>query len=145
VESSRVTAPAAKAEIFPFIPARVLIVDDEMALADIFSQSLKTGGYSVQSFTDPAHALEAFTKSPNNFDLIIADINMPTMDGIKFATEALNAREVPVILYTGFLDANLQHRAESISIKYILNKPIMPDEMVKAVRKAMHEWTIAQS
>jgi len=145
VESTRVKAPAPKAEVFPFIPASVLIVDDELALADIFSQSLKTGGYTVQSFTDPAHALEAFTKSPESFDLIIADINMPTMDGIKLATEALNAREVPVILYTGFLDANLQHRAESIRVRYILNKPIMPDEMVKAVRKAMHEWTCAQS
>lgn len=134
---TKIKARISKAESYPFREAKILMVDDEPALADIFLQALQSSGYKVQSFTDSSRALQTFTDNPHDFDLIIADINMPTMDGIKLAKEILSIRKLPIILYTGFLDASLQRKAEAIGVAYILNKPILPDEMVKAVRRAV--------
>ncbi|MDD4814236.1 MAG: ATP-binding protein [Candidatus Cloacimonetes bacterium] len=140
IDAAKVKKKIRSTKDYPFIPARVLIVDDEPSLIDIFSQSLQAAGYETQSFTDSRLALQAYISAETPFDLIIADINMPGMDGIKLATEALALRKVPVILYTGFLDPAQQHKIEALKHKIILNKPIMPDEMIKSVRRSMHEF-----
>ncbi|MCB5270058.1 MAG: ATP-binding protein [Candidatus Cloacimonadaceae bacterium] len=127
-----------RSEEYPFQEANILMVDDEPALAEIFLQALTNSGYQVQSYTDSTKALQAFMENPQGLDLVIADINMPMMDGIKLATEILAIRTLPIILYTGFLDATLQRKAESAGVSFILNKPIMPDEMIKAVKKALY-------
>jgi PAS domain S-box-containing protein len=132
-------AKLTKSEDYPFKAANILMVDDEAALAEIFLQALQKAGYEVSSYTDSSQALQGFKDNPESFDLIIADINMPQMDGIKLSSEILSIRSIPIILYTGFLDHNLQRKAEAIGISYILNKPILPDEMIKAVKRAVFE------
>lgn len=128
-----------KNEDYPFKAANILMVDDEAALAEIFLQALQNVGYQVSSYTDSSQALQGFMEKPDHFDILIADINMPQMDGIKLASEILKIRSIPIILYTGFLDHNLQRKAETIGVTHILNKPILPDEMVRAVAKAIYE------
>lgn len=139
IEAAQVQPKIIPVEDYPYHPARILIVDDEPALAQIFDQALQGAAYQVQAFTDPVSALEVFSQNIDGFDLVIADINMPRMDGIKLAEEILKLRNLPIILYTGFLDHNLQRKADAIGVSHILNKPILPSEMVKAVRKAVHE------
>jgi len=123
----------------PYIPARLMVVDDEPALADIFCEALQDAGYTVESYTESLQALRVFCKDPASYDLVIADINMPQMDGIKLATKITEIKKLPIVLYTGFLDLHLQSRVEKAGIKHILNKPIMPDAMIKAVRQIIYE------
>lgn len=124
---------------YPFIPAKIMMVDDEPALTEIFLEALTTAGYEVDSFTESPAALAAFGAAPGKYDLLIADINMPQMDGINLASEIMQHRKIPAVLYSGFLDKQLQERAEAIGITQILNKPILPDEMVLAVRRVVYE------
>lgn len=124
---------------YPFIPVKIMMVDDEPALTEIFLEALTSAGYQVESFTESPAALAAFAANPDQYELLIADINMPQMDGINLASEILQIRKIPVVLYSGFLDKLLQERAEAIGISQILNKPILPDEMVDAVRRVVYE------
>jgi len=119
----------------PFIPAHLMVVDDEKALTEIFSEALCEAGYTVETFTDSQKAYAAFAKQPKLFDLIIADINMPQMDGIKLAEKVREIRHIPVVLYTGFLDLNLQNRVENAGIHNVLSKPILPDAMTLEVKR----------
>lgn len=122
----------------PFIEASVMIVDDEPALAEIFRDALVDAGYRVEAFTDAHLALHSFSQDPSHFDIVVADINMPGMDGIKLIKAIRAIRNLPVILYTGYLDRDLQRRAEEANIRYVLHKPILPDEMVNQVRRILY-------
>jgi len=122
---------------YPFIHARLMMVDDEPALAELFGIALHNAGYSVETFSNSTEALTAYANKPDAFDLIIADITMPGLDGIQLATKIRLVRYVPVILYTGFCDSQIQARAESIEVDKLLNKPLLPDELVAEVKELL--------
>lgn len=123
---------------YPFIPAKLMVVDDEPDLADIFSQALTNAGYMVQSFNNSYQAIDAFESNPENFDLVIADITMPQLDGMKLTSRIKAKRNIPVILYTGFSDHNVQQRAAEAKVDKLLSKPLLPDELVNEVQKMLY-------
>lgn len=130
---TEVAVPSVKE--YPFIPANLMMVDDEPSLAELFAEALRNVGYSVQSFSDSGEALRVFSANPDSFDVIIADITMPVLDGIQLASKIRIIRDMPIILYTGFCDKNIQTRAEDIKVNKLLNKPILPEELVREVKE----------
>lgn len=123
----------------PFIPARLMMVDDEVALSELFSTVLRDAGYQVNHFSDSLKALASFTSAPDSYDLIIADITMPHLDGIRLAEKINLIRKVPIILYTGFCDRHIQARADEIKVDRLLNKPLLPDDLVQEVKALLFE------
>lgn len=136
-EVQNIKSQAPRLTEYPLIPAKILMVDDEPALAEIFCQSLTKSGYQVTAFHDSNLALQAFSEHPDDFELIIADITMPGLDGIELATKIKAIRTVPIILYTGFLDHSIQARTEQAGIKHVLNKPILPAELLNHVKEVL--------
>jgi PAS domain S-box-containing protein len=127
--------PAAETKYYPFIPANLMMVDDEPSLAELFATALRNAGFTVQSFSDSGEALRVFSANPEAFDVIIADITMPILDGIQLASNMRVIRDVPIILYTGFCDKHIQTRAEDVQVNKLLNKPILPEELVREVKE----------
>ncbi|MDD4310508.1 MAG: response regulator, partial [Candidatus Cloacimonetes bacterium] len=121
--------------IYPFISARLMMVDDEAALAELFATALSNSGYEVQAFSDSTEALEAYAANPESFDLIIADITMPGLDGIQLAEKINAIHQIPIILYTGFCDKHIQTRVAGVKVDKLLNKPLLPDELVDEVKE----------
>jgi two-component system, sensor histidine kinase and response regulator len=66
--------------------AQLLIVDDEAALVRALCQTLQGEGYATLGLTSPTHALEALQRQ--SFDVLIADLMMPGMDGIALLRAA---------------------------------------------------------
>ena len=117
---------------------RILIVDDEIALVEITRQMLGWLGYEVEIRTSAIEALEAFRKNPGKFDLVITDLTMPQMTGMKLARQMFQIRpDIPIILCTGFSDQLEEKQALSIGIKSFLFKPLVANELAAAVRKAL--------
>ena len=117
---------------------RILIVDDEIALVEITRQMLGWLGYEVEIRTSAIEALEAFRKNPGRFDLVITDLTMPQMTGMKLARQMFQIRpDIPIILCTGFSDQLEEKQALSIGIKAFLFKPLVANELAEAVRKAL--------
>ncbi|MEE9220420.1 MAG: response regulator, partial [candidate division NC10 bacterium] len=80
---------------------RILIVDDEAGMREFLSIFLEREGFQVESAQDGQEALEAAEKAP--FDLIISDLRMPTMDGVRLLEGLREFQpEVPVILMTAY-------------------------------------------
>ena len=69
----------------------IIIVDDEMELANLFKEFLKKEGYDAISFTDPIMALEYFKETSSKHSLMITDMRMPDINGIDLAK---NIREI---------------------------------------------------
>ena len=73
-------------------PKKILVVDDEEVIRNFYRDSLTMKGYSVDHAGDGLDALDRLWGSV--YDLVITDINMPRLDGLRLLRE--RASEVPV-------------------------------------------------
>ncbi len=76
----------------------ILIVDDDLTLIDLLSQSLEKAGYDVLSATNGIDALQTLYK--DKLDLIILDVMMPRMDGWETCSRMREISDVPIIMLT---------------------------------------------
>ncbi len=117
---------------------QILLVDDEEAIATMEKQMLERLGYSVDSRTSSVDALEAFRANPFKFDLVITDMAMPNMSGVKLASEMNKIRaDIPILLCTGFSESMPEERAKSMGIKGFLMKPIVKEDLSKMIREVL--------
>src|SRR5262249_11035532 len=80
---------------------RVLLVDDEPALARIGQRRLEELGYAVTMATDSMDALTAFRADPAAFDIVVTDYYMPRLTGLDLATQIVEARpDMPILMMT---------------------------------------------
>ena len=104
----------------------LLVVDDDYDIASLIKSSLEKIGLLVSSFTDPLLALEEFGKRPSNYEVVISDVRMPSMNGYEFVKQLKKINlKVKVILMTAFEIENKEfHRIlPSIKIDGFLQKP----------------------
>lgn len=115
---------------------RIFVIDDEQGFCRLISDVLTGEGYAALPFTDARQALDAFRADPA--DLIVTDIKMPGMDGIRFM-EALRELdpEVPVIVVTGFATTDIAIDALRLGAMNFLRKPFRTSELVAVVTKAV--------
>jgi PAS domain S-box-containing protein len=119
---------------------RILLVDDEEALAVLEQKMLERLGYSVLAKTGSAEALEIFKAQPHHFDLVISDYTMPQMTGADVAREMIRIRpDIPVILCTGFTESITEEEAKSMGIRAFLLKPLNLLDLGGIVRKILDE------
>ncbi|MCP4577877.1 MAG: response regulator [Deltaproteobacteria bacterium] len=119
---------------------KILLVDDEMDLVHIVCEMLEKLGYGVTGVVGSAQALETFRRSPEEFDLVITDLNMPVMNGDRLAQELTRIRPgLPIILCTGFSDPFNEQRAGSLGIRKLIKKPMAMNILAEAVRNVLDE------
>ena len=116
----------------------VLVVDDEPMVGELVKETLQLQGYSVTLHRDSTEALEEFKRTPEKFDLILTDYMMPNMTGDKLAMQIreLNT-EIPILLATGFSNNITKDAALSMGISAFLMKPIIGEDLCKAVRECI--------
>lgn len=110
---------------------RIMLVDDDDMVLDATQRTLEKMNYQVDSFRSSLQALNAFKENPDNWRLLFTDLSMPEMDGARLASQIRQLNpQIPVVLYTGYLDA-----VESIEMEnlYILKKPSRFDDIAQAV------------
>jgi signal transduction histidine kinase len=114
---------------------RILVVEDDVQVADMAAELLQSCGYSVRSVHRADAALELMIGG-EPIDLVFSDIVMPgVMNGVKLAEE-VNRRfpEVPVLLTTGFKDA--LSRAEGRGLA-IINKPYRREDLYRRISELL--------
>ena len=111
---------------------RIIIVDDEADIVSAVQIYLGQAGYKVVPFTDSREALAAFQTSPEDFDLVIADLTMPHLTGLDLARELLQLRpQLPIITCTGYGDPVTIEKIKSMGIREIIFKPIIPRNLAE--------------
>lgn len=119
---------------------RVLVVDDEQGLRDLLHMTLEAEGYQVMTACDGLEALTLMEKE--KFQLVITDIMMPNMDGIKLLEEIKKKDgQIEVIVVTGYGHIEtVEHALKKGAYECIL-KPYSIDKIIKAVEKALEKKT----
>lgn len=104
---------------------RVLVAEDEPALARQCQVILQRAGYEVTVALDGAVALEHFEAEPEAFDLVVTDFSMPKLNGRELG-RAIRARrpDLPLILSTGFLGREEEAALIAEGFRLILYKPL---------------------
>ena len=125
--------PAAGAE-----RPRVLVVDDEASIRDLLSKTLALAEYDVDVAPDGRSALERMRLYP--YDLLIADLKMPGMDGLTVIREAKRYKaDLPVIIITGFSTESSAIDALNLGVSGYLTKPFRVPQVLAAAAKALGE------
>lgn len=125
-------------------PIRVLIVDDDPDVVRITSRLLnQQDDITVVAVHEPAVALVKSRKI--DFDVVLSDIVMPGMDGIKLI-EGLRSfnLDVPIILFTGSPSVETAQKAVELGAYRYLIKPVDTDELIDLVRKAGAGYKLAK-
>jgi two-component system, OmpR family, response regulator RegX3 len=112
--------------------ARILIVEDEEALADSVRYNLEREGYSVTVATDGRRALERFRSEPPS--LVILDLMLPEMSGLDVCKAIRAESEVPIIIVTAKdAEADKVTGLELGADDYV-TKPFSVRELISRVR-----------
>ncbi|MCD4720499.1 MAG: PAS domain S-box protein [Desulfobacula sp.] len=119
---------------------QIMLVDDEIDILVTSQAILEKQGYKVAAFKNGLSALQAFSKNPDYFDLVITDMAMPQMAGDEFAVKILKIRKgMPIVLCTGFSETISEEKAASLGIKGFLLKPIVMNDFVNKIREVLDD------
>lgn len=119
--------------------AKILIVDDDMTLRELYEERMKQEGYVILSASDGEEAIEKATKE--HPDLILLDVMMPKINGIdvmKMLREKDETSDIPIIILTALVQ-------EIGKIKdmmkpgdgYLVKSEIMPKDVVAKVEDSL--------
>ena len=112
--------------------ARILVVDDDTALAEMIGIVLRTEGFDPSFCGDGSGALEAFRATKP--DLVLLDLMLPGVDGIQVCAQIREESGTPIIMLTAKSDtADVVKGLESGADDYVV-KPFNPKELVARIR-----------
>ena len=115
---------------------RILIVDDDVHVLSLVTDTLKAEGYDVQTAIDGAHALQKLATVDLPYHLMIVDGRMPNLDGWKFIVQArAGGYKGGIIVFSAYLDEDERRRYRELSIGRVIEKPPRTGELVRAVKE----------
>jgi signal transduction histidine kinase len=119
--------------------SRILVVDDEKEIREFLSKALtRIAGFHMEMAEDGEDALKKIEQ--DKLDLILTDLKMPKMDGLKLITEIAKTKpEILTILMTGHGTIDSALEAMKRGASDYLTKPINLDELVLRIQKVLDE------
>ena len=139
-EPAEEEAPEAVRREPPPRPARILVVEDEQTVAELYARVLSDLGHQVEVATEGQEALQRLRAEP--FDLVVSDVKMPGMDGVEFY-EALRATHPElaerILFVTGDTVSGKTRRFLEESRKPYLAKPVDLDRLEDLVNRLLSE------
>ena len=116
----------------------ILLVEDEDQVRLIAKALLKKMGFTVLEAANGKEALELYQKNATDITLVMTDIGMPIMDGYELFQELKNMNpELPIIVSSGYGDAEVSSRIDIYSIAGIISKPYGPDQLREVLKRAL--------
>jgi CheY-like chemotaxis protein len=124
----------------------ILVVDDETHALALMKQILVGAGYRVMTAESGADCLYLFRRRPAVYQLVILDLTMPSMDGEETFHHLREIRpDVPVVLCTGFIQADRLERLMKAGLSGFFRKPLTPDEIICHVHSVLESVKFAQA
>lgn len=118
---------------------RIMIVDDDMTLRELYEERVKAEGYTIISASDGEEAFEKALKEKP--DLILLDIMMPKINGIdvmKMLREKDETKDIPIIILTALIQEidKVKDMMEPHD-SYLIKSEIMPKDVVEKIKSSL--------
>ena len=117
----------------------ILVVDDEIEIADLVELYLKNEGYNVYKTYNSEQALKIINQ--RNIDLAILDIMMPNIDGFTLCQKIREKYKFPIIMLTAKITDADKIKGLNIGADDYITKPFMPLELLARVKAQLRRYT----
>lgn len=120
----------------PFIPATILVVDDEAEIREVLMEGLSEAGYKI---TTASGGREAISKLDLvHFDVVMTDLGMPEVTGWD-VVKAAHARRADMILVlvTGWGETLDPAKVREHSVSLVVSKPFEMDKLLRSIRRTV--------
>ena len=118
--------------------SRILIVEDEVAIADLEKDYLELSGFEVEIENDGTKGLERALHE--EFDLFILDLMLPGVDGFEICREIRNVKNTPIIMVSAKKDDIDKIRGLGLGADDYMTKPFSPSELVARVKAHLNRY-----
>jgi len=122
----------------PMTEQRILVVDDEVSVAELFSMMLEMEGYRVRVVNDVQSAKVALEEEPA--DLMLVDIMMPEASGLdlcRYVRAEPYLASTPIIVISARSQLEEVHEGLDAGADMYLLKPVSKGELIEAVQQAL--------
>ncbi len=120
--------------------AKIIIVEDDKTIAEIYKQKIEEGGHTVEVAEDVSAVATITAAKPN---LVILDILMPKVNGLDILREIkanVETSAIPVLLLTNVAeDASVARGLEYGAYGYLLKSETTPDQILPRVARTLEE------
>lgn len=120
---------------------KILVIDDEEIIIKSLSKLLEKNGYEVFVAKNGQDAIIMIEEE--DFNLILADIRMPGMNGVEVVTDIYKNQtgkgksKIPTIFITGYTDEMIEKKAKALAPAAYLYKPFDMEQMLDKIKKAI--------
>ena len=118
----------------------ILLVEDDISMRDLTALILRSAGYRVLEADGPAHAIQLTGTWRDPIHLLITDVIMPSMNGVKLSQQLTNIRPgLKVVFVSGYGARELAQQVSLASEAALLEKPFSRNALLTTIHTALRE------
>ncbi len=117
---------------------KILIIEDDLAIAEVERDFLEISGYRTQIVTDGTEGLKE--ASTGEYDLILLDLMLPGIDGYEICKRIRGIIDVPILMVTARIEDADKIRGLGLGADDYISKPFSPTELVARVRANLAQY-----
>jgi len=131
-------APPPREEPPDLAGKRILVVDDEPKVRQVFGQMLARAGLEVTLASDGQEAIDLFRENADTIDCVLLDLSMPKLDGEEVFRELQRIRsDVRVVLSSGFTEQEILDRFRGAGLAGTVQKPARMESLLARIGEAL--------
>ncbi len=117
---------------------KVLIIEDDLSIAELQKDYLEVAGFEVRVCTDGLEGLKVLHEE--EYDLLILDIMLPGLDGLEILRSIRDEKGIPVLLVSAKKEEIDKIKGFSLGADDYITKPFSPGELVARVKAHLHNY-----
>lgn len=118
--------------------SKILIVEDELAIAELEKDYLELSSFEVEIETDGKKGMDMALK--NDYDMVILDIMLPGVDGFEICKQIRAVKEIPVLMVSARKEDIDKIRGLGLGADDYITKPFSPSELVARVKAHLNRY-----
>ncbi|KAA8708613.1 response regulator transcription factor [Helicobacter canis] len=116
----------------------ILMIEDDVELAEILSEYLSKHDINVTSYDEPYTGMSAI--NAKHFDLLLLDLTLPNLDGLEVCKRVAKQKNIPIIISSARSDVDDKVRALESGADDYLPKPYDPKELLARIQSLLRRY-----
>jgi two-component system, cell cycle sensor histidine kinase and response regulator CckA len=113
-------------------------VEDEEHMLYLLEKILSKHGYKVLKTSDGETAIKNYQRHKETIDIVLLDVGLPKLAGQDVLLKIRNENpDVKIVVASGYLEPELKSEIDRAGVKYFLQKPYAPNEVIKIFQSVM--------